>query len=359
MPRPHDDVLLKLPTCIIGGWLSVRVTRSIERCPNDFEIRMTESFPALPDSVVLQPGDPCQIYLGKTLCLTGYIDRVIGSMDKGQHELVVTGRGKCGDLVDCSALWPGNQITNSDLKQVASKLAQPYGIEVSVAAGQDVGAAIPMFNFGLGETAFSIIETMCRYRAFLAYELPDGSLRLERASSDRAASALHEGVNVEVGSLLLSMDERFQVYDSYLVGIDVFADAGTAGNQLKSLQDLGVPRFRHRYVHVEAPNAMGEEVQLSRARWELNRRIGRSVQARITTDTWRDKAGNLYEPNTLIEVKAPSIKLPQMDLLIAEVSYLKDDQGTHCELLLMPPKAFDVQPPTYPGWLDVVKTPAQ
>jgi prophage tail gpP-like protein len=353
-----DELLLKLPKYVIGGWMDIRVTRGIERCPNDFEIRMTESYPGQASQVVVQAGDPCQVLLGKDVVLTGYVDRVMRSLTGRTHEITVTGRGKCQDLVDCSALWEGNQITNSNILQVAQKLAKPYGISVSSVRGQDVGLPIPMFNFGLGESAFSIIETMCRYRAFLAYELPDGSLHLERVSTRRAASGLREGVNVEEAYTYHAMDERFSKYDSFLVSVDLFRDAGEGGNLLKAVLDAGVPRFRHRYVHVEAPPAMGEDVMLSRARWEANRRAGRSFQVRVKTDVWRDSAGKLYEPNTLIEVDLPSLKVAKQDLLIGDVSYSADASGTHCELLLMPPKAFDVQPATYPGWLDVVPAKA-
>lgn len=348
-----DDLLLKLPNYVVGGWLSARMTRSIERCPNEFELRMTEQFPGQASEVVAMPGDACQVLIGADLVLTGYVDRIMRSMADGQHEIILTGRGKCQDLVDCSALWEGNQITNSDILQVAQKLAKPYGISVSRAAGQDVGSPIPMFNFGLGETAYSIIETMCRYRAFLAYELPDGSLRLERVSGKRAASGFREGVNVEDASVYRSMDERFQKYDSFLVSVDMFRDAGESGNLLAAVYDSDVTRFRHRYVHVEVPPAMGEDVMLARTRWEANRRIGRSFQVRVRTDAWRDSAGKLYEPNTLVEVDLPILKAPKQDMLIGEVNYIKDGSGTHCELIMMPPSAFDVQPATYPGWQDV------
>lgn len=348
----NDEMTLELPGCVVGGWLSTRVTRSIERCPNEFEVNMTELFPGHASEVVAKPGDACKLRIGSDLVLTGYVDRVMRSMTNGQHEIILTGRGKCQDLVDCSALWKGGQITNGDVLQVAQKLAYPYGVSVSCAQGQDVGKPIPLFNFGLGETAYSIIETMCRYRALLAYELPDGSLWLERVSNRRASSGFTEGVNVEDASVYRSMDERFQKYDSFLVSIDTFRDAGVP-NDPPPIYDEDVPRFRHRYVHVEAPPGMGQDVMLARARWEANRRIGRSFQVRLTTDSWRDSAGDLYEPNTLIEVDLPSLKVPKQDMLIGEVSYLKDANGTHCELIMMPPSAFDIQPATYPGWVDV------
>lgn len=348
------DLLLSLPKYTIGGWTSIRVTRGMERCPNDFEIALTESFPGAASEVVVQPGDPCSVKIGKDLVLTGYVDRVMPSYNRGQHEVVVSGRGKCQDIVDCSALWEGNQIANSDIKAVAQKLAAPYGIEVHTLPGQDTGYPIPLLNFGLGETAYGLIEALCRWRQFLIYELPDGSLTLQRVSTKRAASGFKEGDNVEYAQVMRSMDQRFSKYESYMNSIDVFRDVGDGGNLLAPILDDGVPRFRHKYVHVEAPPAYGLDAMLSRARWEANRRIGRSFQVHIQTDSWRDSAGNLYEPNTVVSVELPGLKVAKQDMVIGDVTYTLDGSGTHCDLILMPPSAFDVQPAGFPGWLDVV-----
>jgi hypothetical protein len=66
--------------------------------------------------------------------ITGYVDRVIGTLDARQHSVTVTGRSKCQDLVDCSAEWPGGQIVGSSVLEIARKLAEPYGISVECEA---------------------------------------------------------------------------------------------------------------------------------------------------------------------------------------------------------------------------------
>ena len=64
----------------------------------------------------------------------------------------------------------------------------------------------------------------------------------------------------------------------------------------------------------------------------------------VTIDSWRDKDGKLWEPNTLIPVDLPTLRLPETELLLAEVTYMRDDYGTHARMTLMPPEAFTVQP---------------
>lgn len=350
-----DDLILIVNDQKISGWTDIRVTRGIERCPNDFDIRLTDLFPGEANAVVVQAGDTCELRMGKDLVLTGFVDHFSPSFDAKARAIAVAGRGKCQDLVDCAAIWPNSQISNSDVLATAQKLAEPYGIQVVVATGQDVGKTIPIFNFGLGETAFGLIETMCRYRALLAYELPSGALFLTRVSERRAASGLKEGVNVERAYAVFSQDQRFSEYVPFFNSVDHFSDVGkTDDNFLPAIIDPGVKRFRRKFVHIEAAPGEGPEGMTARAVWERNRRMGRSFQVRVETDSWRDASGKLYEPNTIINVDLPSLKVAAQDLLIAEVTYRRDESGTHADLLLMPPSAFDVEPPSYiDQWRDV------
>ncbi|MEG5772007.1 phage tail protein, partial [Enterobacter roggenkampii] len=43
-------------------------------------------------------------------------------------------------------------------------------------------------------------------------------------------------------------------------------------------------------------------------------------------------------------VDLPTLRLPKTELLLAEVTYMRDDYGTHARMTLMPPEAFSVQP---------------
>lgn len=102
-------------------------------------------------------------------------------------------------------------------------------------------------------------------------------------------------------------------------------------------------RYRKRIIIVESTLMASQQAQRA-IDWEMNRRYGRSRQLTVTIDSWRDKSGKLWKPNTLIPVNIPSLQLPDTEMLIAEVTYIRDSDGTHARLYLMPPEAFSVQP---------------
>ena len=314
---------------------------------------MTELYPGEASAFVIQPGDACQVLLGSDLVITGYVDRFAPSIDGGQHSIRVSGRSKCADLVDCAAEWPNGQISGSNVLAIAQKLAAPYGVfsngnsanPILVTTDMsDLGPVIPQFNLSLGETAFEIIERLCRYTALLAYDKPDGNLFLTRVGTVRAASGFEQGVNVQTASVEYSMDQRFSEIKAFIQSLDAFYDLGDDGNLIATVSDLNVFRHRRKIIIAESGDS-GFEVLKRRADWEVVRRSGRSMRLHVTTDGWRDEADTLYTPNTLVSVKFPALKLVDRTWLISEVTYKRDGQsGTTCDLVIMPPEAFDVQP---------------
>ncbi len=332
------------------GWTSFRVTRGIERCPSDFEIALTEKYPGQAAAYVAQPGDQCQAFIGDDLVITGAIDRFIPSINKGAHSIILIGRSKCADLVDCSAEWPGGQISGASALGIAQKLAEPYNIFVRGAV--DTGPVIPQTILMRGESAFEIIERTCRYRALLAFDDVDGNLILSGVGTTMAASGVAEGINIESASVVYSIDQRFSDYVAILQAVDAFRDSGEAGYFIATVQDPGVKRHRLKYIIAEAAYG-GIDVSKKRILWEMARRYGRSTALHVRVDSWRDSAGILWTPNTLIPVSIPSLKVTNVQWLIGEVSYLRDEDGTHADLVIMPPAAFQPAPIAPPAFADV------
>ena len=337
----NDELSIVVGGRKISGWTEIRVSRGIERLPSDFDIGMTERFPGDLHDVIAKPGDSCQVLIGSDLVITGYIDRFIPSISAYDHSIRISGRGKCQDLVDCSAEWPNNQISGGSALAIAQKIAKPYGITVS--ADVDVGGPIPQFNLMWGETGYEIIERISRYRALLAYDMPDGNLLLSRVGSASHSSGVKQGANVLSANMLYSMDQRFSEYMVYLQSMDVLHDVGSGGNLLARKTDDGVPRHRRRALIAEAGGG-GLDISIKRANWEAARRMGRSMQLSVDVDNWRDGAGKLWTPNQLIPIDIPSLKTTAQNWLIGEVSFLRGNEGSYAALQIMPPDAFNPEP---------------
>lgn len=338
---PDNTLVLTVGGQNLTGWTAVRVSRSVEAMPSSFDITATELYPTLANEVFVQPGDPCQIRIGQDLVLTGYVDRYVPVVGPGRHEVRVIGRSKCQDIVDCSAVIHGAQISAASALALAQKLCAPFGVQVKSLAGP--GPTIPQFNVNLGETVYEIIERVARYSALLAYDDADGNLVLSRVGSTSMASGFALPGNIEEASASFSMDQRFSEYIAAIMSVDKLSDIGEGGNVQGVAKDPGVPRYRPRIV-VSEQFQNGQSLALQRARWEAARRRGRSQAITLTCDAWRDAAGALWAPNSLAPIWASVLKLTSKTWVITSVDFIRDENGTHANITLMPPEALTPEP---------------
>jgi prophage tail gpP-like protein len=310
---------------------------------------MTERFPGELSSLQITPGQACTISIGGDLVITGYADRFVPRLSGREHSITVQGRGKCADLVLCTVDTEqlGCQISGVSALLIAQQLAATYGISVT---GEEATDTIPQLNVAVTETVWDVIEQACRYQAMLAYEDVDGNLIIGRAGSGSMASGVSEGINVQSASVIYSQDQRYSEYRGYRMGIDMLSDAGQAGNLVATAKDQGVTRTRIRGLVVESPGeGDGFSWSQKRVNWECARRAGRGGQAVVTVDSWRDESGALWQPNAIVPVDLPTLKLTGVRWGIASATYTLDERGTRTDLLLMDPKAFDPAPILPPG----------
>lgn len=337
-----DELTLIVGGKSLKGWDRVRVTRSIERLPSDFDLGLMDYYAADKERQFVKPGDECRVLLGDDLTITGYIDRWESSIARSRHETRAMGRGKCQDLVDCSAEWENNVISQATPLQIAKKLATPYGISV-ITDVEDMDV-VPVFTLNWGESPQEVIDRISRWAGLLYYDLPDGNLYLTRVGTKSAASGVEQGRNVEQASYQSSVDERFSDYVGVSLSVNgLGGDYGTVTLATAQDPDIFTMRYRKRISIVESTMAVKHLAQKA-IQWEMNRRYGRSKQLRVTVDSWRDSAGVLWEPNTLIPISIPTLGLVDKSWLLGEVTFIRDDSGTHAQMLLMPPEAFIVQP---------------
>ncbi|MDC9607266.1 phage baseplate assembly protein [Xenorhabdus griffiniae] len=346
--KKSDELSLVINGKRIYGWDSVRVTRGIERLPSDFELMLMDYYPGSSEKQLVEAGQSCQVLLGDDPVITGYIDIWNASINKNSHQIRVTGRSKCQDLVDCSAKWPQNVITSATALQIAQKLAKWYGIEVT----SDVTdmKSVPQFTLNWGESSQEIIDRITRWSALLYYDTPDGNLFLTRVSDKLAASGVAQGKNIELADYQSSMNERFSEYSGLSMNVsglsELSAGRGYDVVTIATAKDPEAEKMRYRnYVTIIESTLHTWGKEQDSINWEMNRRYGRSKVLKVLVDSWRDVGGTLWTPNTLIPIHLPVFGLESEQWLLSEVSYVRNkDDGTRAELTLMPPAAFTVQP---------------
>lgn len=350
-----DELSLVVNGQQYAGWETVRVTRSAEGFPSHFEIGMAAKSPT-GGSMIFQPFEKCQVFLGKDLVITGWIDTLENQIDAATHNILMTGRSLCEDLVDCSAEFlgsggidgvPNMAQTNMNVLSLAQKLCQPYGLTVSTQFASNAPSLqnVPVFRINPGETPYELIERFAKFQGVLVYDGTDGNLILATIGYSQMASGFTLGQNIQSIGLSLNFAQRYSEIDVFDQTVYSQADGVGAYNLPAKQPDNGITRHRRLITISEAPYVDQASWKQRRATWEVNRRVGRSQIIRLRTPGWRDSAGTLWTPNSYVIVDAPYIGINKAKWIIGEVTYSKDLQtGTTSDLMIMSPLAYSIEP---------------
>jgi prophage tail gpP-like protein len=343
LKRDPDEVYLLVGDRQLAGWEEIAITLRAEGFPNSFSVSLSSADPIDNQPIVPRAGDKCSVQIGNDLVITGYVDRDSESGNDTTHTIALTGRGMTQDLVDCSAEWESGQIIRGNALQIAEKLVLPYGIKVELGPGAKVGPEAIGWNLNYGETAAEIIQKFARNAGLLAYEDPRGHLILGTVGVVRAASGVVYGKNVQAWSAENSMDGRYSEIVCCAESMNALSDLPGSDFYDKAT-DPNVPRHRLLYVVVENVAADPREFTSTKAKWDAARRAGRAAVVHATVDSWRDKDGKLWAPNTLVPIDLPGNRAGK-ELVVGEVVFRRSsDSGTTADLMLMPRAAFVPEP---------------
>jgi prophage tail gpP-like protein len=316
---------------------------------------------------------PVEVYLvhangSQDKVVTGYINGMADSLSEGDHEVSYVGRGLCQDIVDCSCEFYGTkakELLNLSVSAAVAKIAQPYGINLSVQAPLSETPFVGVIGMNIGDTAYSAVEYLARVSGCLLYENEKGELVLGSPASEAASTMVLNHQQCERSRVDLDTSTVFSDYD-------IFAQAQANNQEIYGTQPKGTfhdPLYdnrvsvnggkRYRKFQKIADFVVNSQIYKSNnpqqvyANWIGQRMHGRAQVITVVVPGWLDSTGRLYRPNATIPVllnyqnifggsKAAPTPLP---MLIAEAVYAISPQGgSTTTLTLMDQTAFGVEP---------------
>lgn len=337
---PRHDVSLIVAGQAYLGWTSVSIELGIDSLVGAFSLDLATRDRTGAQDWSVAPGDECQVVLGGKALITGYIDRVQRAIEKDSHTLSVAGRDKASDLVDCSALNKPGSWRAVKLEKVAAELAAPFGVKLAFTS--ESGKPLARFALQQGETAWAAIERAARYRGLIAFSDGAGGVTIGNPDSGKRAGRILEGHNLLSIESELDHSGRFS---QYVVKGQASGDDNRHGKAVAQVKgeasDGAVKRYRPLLM-------IGEEQSdpaslKKRADWEATVRAGRAERSTAIVPGWfggdGTASGPVWAPGARAECNAPSVRI-EGDRLIEAVRFIRDNDGTRTELVLVPPSAW-------------------
>ncbi|TVO57520.1 phage baseplate assembly protein [Denitromonas halophila] len=172
MPTRNDSLQV-----LIGG----RVHDSWDRAEADSDLLVpadawhvslgTTSAQSLPTAVA--PGAPVEIRIDGERIMTGRVDAVTRSVERGRHDLSLSGRDGAAVLVDCSApIFSARQVGLAD---VAAKIVKPLGV-TRVRIDAVATRTREKVNVEPGDTAWDALANVAAANGLWPWFEPDGTL---------------------------------------------------------------------------------------------------------------------------------------------------------------------------------------
>jgi len=344
-------VLLTQDSLLLTGWKAVRITRSIEVGSSSFALTCSADANTL--KLLGREGSPVKITIGDSTVLTGFLETIETLLAPRKHQITISGRGKLCDLVD-SSCGIDRVNANATLQTLCARITKPFEISVFIPpngtqAALDALPTLPRQLVSITETAWEVIERYARYCGVLVFESEEGELTISLAGTELGSSGVALGKNIEAIVCTKSTLGTFSTYNAVLSAYSVGADdedipnlavvtvvaAGAAGN---------AARFRPTFF-VSEQSATDRRFIEKRVNWMASRAYGRSRRVRVLVDSWRDASGSPWIPNVNYPVSADLAGVPENTiLLLAEVTFIRNEQGTRAELLFGPRQGFLPEP---------------
>ena len=341
-----DEVSILINNNRFRFWDSVRITRSIDTMDTiEFGAPFTHDIPGFKETFRPFSYQSIIATVGGDPIFTGTMLTPVPVLENKRKIISVSGYSLPGVLNDCTS--PASayplEFDGQGLQEIIKTLVDPFGIAVDFVGDQ--GAIFERVASEPGKKVLSFIIELAKQRNLIVASTPGGKLIIWNSDTTGVPVA-----NLEQGnSPVLSVTPFFkdQDYYSHVTGIEPVV-VGLAGSQftVKNSRLPGVIR-PHTF---NAPDTINSTLK-SAVDAKAGRMFGNMVSYSVRVDTWRDSNGNLWEPNTTINLIAPDAMIyNNYAFIIRSIEFETDSKTQTATLNIVLPGSFSGEIPNNLPW---------
>lgn len=250
--------------------------------------------------------------------------------------------GVLGECTPGAAALP-LEFKKQNLHQIAETLAKPF--EISIDAQADPGATFDKFVVDPTQKILKTISDLAKQRNQVISNTTDGKLLFwQSITSGNPVARLEQGL-VPLFKVIPNFDTSS--YYSELTGLKPMNVRSKKSYQITVQNTLFSDVFRPFTFQVEDTK---DADTLAAVESKVGRMFGNMISYSVSLPSWRTPSGDLWTPNTYIELKAPGAMIyERYKFLIRQVVLRKTPASETATLGLVLPGAFSgIQPERLP-----------
>ena len=328
---------IEVITIVVGGarwsaFTDISVNAAFNEAARDFTFVVAAELGASATNAIFGVGVEVEIYANADLLLKGAVNRRQPLFDAKQARITVSGRSLSQDLVDGSAEHDTGNFKNKDPLEIANEVSKKYRAKFKT---DQKLTKKEQYKITQGESVFRCVEKLCREQGMTLAGTADGDINITKAGDKRQTGGLIEGVNILKGGA--DHNDANQHSEITVRGQRPFGHGAEALEIEAIVRESGVKR--HRPLIIVQDHDTTKDLTKKRAKNLRDRKSGDALKATITTQGFRDEAGQLWTPGHLVWVESAFLDIAQ-DMLIERVSYQQDDGGSIATISLTDPRSY-------------------
>ena len=284
-------------------------------------------------------GERFRIFCDSTLVFDGYLESLSPDLSSDRFEVMISGRSRTGDLVDCCLEPPAEFRGSQLLVDIVQALLKPFGLEVNSDSIGELNIPVVDFKVDPGEKIVETLRRLSELSGAIFIPASDGKLCIQSLPQTKPDSELREGKDFKECFAFYDQSTTFSTY--------IVRSSSVDGKSVKAVvDDHTVSRYRPASV-IEPSLSMNEATSL--ASWRRATQRARSMEVSLTLPGWK-RGSAIWQPNDLVTVIAPSLGIPNAELVVGRVVLACDREesgsGTTVTLSLTGKDGFQVKPDT-------------
>jgi len=257
---------------------------------------------------------------GKTL-ITGVILSNRPNLTASENMIEVSGYSLPAVLHDCmlpSSSYP-LEFIGADLRTIAEAVTKPFGIKTIFKA--DAGAKFDTVAMRPSQTVFSFLSKLAEQRNLVMSSTSSGDLLFWQSVTEvtKPVAEFKEG---SPGLISISAQFREREYYSHVTGI-VPSTAGVSDSQKFTDKNPHLTGILRPYTFVP-PDSDNANIKTA-VNTKFGRMFANMCGYTLTIPSWYDKNGDIWKPNTTIQMQMPRVFIyNKYNFIIRSVELRKD-----------------------------------